>query len=129
MTQNESTYVRWHDEDVIVAKCVCMLENIEESVKRKTATFLLNEIIDKLPQTTLQIEDIYNLATSETRKRRWYDLDEIIRIFVELLKQCSPESRKEICIKAINFMENLTFDRNKSVEISAPPDDLRFFGA
>jgi len=127
MTQNESSNARWHDGDIIVSRCISLLENIEESFKHKTATFLVDEIINKPPYSKMLPEEIYNLALSETRKSRWYDIDEITRLFMELLKHCSPETRKEICIKAINFMESFTFDANRSVEISAPEDPPRFF--
>ena len=119
MSQEQNTYKRWHDEDPVVSKCIKMLENIQESIKRKTATFLMNEIINKAPYDTMLPEEVYNLVTSETRKRRWYDADEVIRLFMELLRNCTPEAKKDISIKAINFMEGLTLDYKKSIEIES----------
>ncbi|MDD3014246.1 MAG: hypothetical protein PHC34_11135 [Candidatus Gastranaerophilales bacterium] len=128
MTESENSFIRWHDEDVVVGKCIKMLENIEESIKRQTATFLVDEMIAKLPYTTMPPEELYNLTvSSETRKRRWYDIDEVIRLFVELLKHCTPETRKEIAIKAINFMESLTLDTSKSIALVDPEENTKYF--
>lgn len=123
MSQEQNSFKRWHDEDPIVSKCIQMLENIQESIKRKTATFLMNEIINKSPYDSMLPDEVFALVTSETRKRRWYDADEVIRLFVELLKNCTPEAKKEICIKAINFMEGLTLDYKKSIELSTYNED------
>lgn len=123
MSQEQNLYKRWHDEDPIVSKCLNMLENIKESIKRKTATFLMNEIINKSPYDAMMPEEVFALVTSETRKRRWYDVDEVIRLFIELLKNCTPEAKKEIAIKAIDFMEGLTLDYKKSIELSSNKED------
>jgi|GEM_PF-893211 len=122
MSQNENSYTRWHDQDVIVAKCISLLENIKDSIKRQTATFLMDEIISKPPYNNMLPEEIYNLALSETRKRRWYDMDEVLRLFVEMLRHCPPEARKEVAIKAINFIESQTVDNSKSIALESPDE-------
>jgi hypothetical protein len=103
----ESTYKRWYEEDTIVEKCLSLLENLEDSKKRQTSVFLMDEIINKDPYTEMIPDKIFGLATEETQKRRWYDFDQTVRIFVELLRHVSPEERNKIAILAISFIEDL----------------------
>ncbi|MDD3149609.1 MAG: hypothetical protein PHV68_02150 [Candidatus Gastranaerophilales bacterium] len=104
---NEASFKRWYDEDPVVAKCVNSLENLQDSSKRQVATFLMSEIIDKPPFNEMIPDNVFDLVTSETRRRRWYDFDEVVRIFVELLRNATPELKKEIAIKAVMFIEDL----------------------
>ena len=100
-------FKRWYDEDQVVTKCVVLLESLSDNVKRQTATYLMDEIINKPPYSEMMASDIFNLATGESRKRRWYDFDEVVRIFVELLRHSNAEIRKEMSILAITFIEDL----------------------
>jgi len=116
---------RWYDEDPIVLKCITMLENLLDYQKRQTATFLMEEIINKPPFSEMMPEEVFNLATAEARKRRWYDFDEVTRLLVELLRHSSPEIRREISIKAVGFIDNLTRKNNdKSIEIVIPEEEM-----
>lgn len=107
MSENQQPIQRWYEEDPIVLRCVTLLEGLDDSIKRKTATYLMDEIINKPPYCNMLPDEIFSLITSETRRRRWYDFDEVIRIFVELLRYSPNEDRKNICIASIKFMENL----------------------
>ncbi len=98
-------FQRWYDKDPVVSRCINILENIETREKHRTATFLTNEIILKQPYCSMLPEELYNLVMNEKRKRRWYDFDEILKIFMELLRHCPEASRKEIAVKAIKFLE------------------------
>jgi len=105
MTEDIKEFQRWYDKDPVVSKCISILENIETAKKHRTATFLTNEIILKPPYRYMLPEELYNLVMSEQRKRRWYDFDKIVKVFVELLRYAPDESKKEIAIKAITFLE------------------------
>jgi len=107
MSENDCTYKRWYDEDEVVSKCVALLESIPDSAKRKTATYLMDELIISLPQKEILPENIFEMITSETRKRRWYDFDEVMRIFLEAVRHSEPETRKQTAINAIRFIEDL----------------------
>ena len=98
---------RWYDQDKILSKCVSLLYSLPDPLKRQTSTFLMNEIIDKQPYINMINEEIYTIVTSEGNKNRWYDHDEVTRIFMELLKNASDDSKKEISLKAITYMEDL----------------------
>ncbi|MDD3013816.1 MAG: hypothetical protein PHC34_08960 [Candidatus Gastranaerophilales bacterium] len=119
----EQNYKRWYDEDKVVQKCVTVLENIHGSLKRQTATFLMQEIINKPPYKDMLSDDVVDLATSETQRRRWYDFDEVTRIFFELLRHSPVERRKEIAILALTFIEDLSEKDNESIEIKIPEEE------
>ena len=125
MQEDNQDFKRWYDEDAIVAKCVRLLENIQDTIKRQTATFLMDEIISKPPFSEMVPDDVINLVLSEGRRRRWYDFDEIIRIFMELLRHAPLEIKKEIAIKAVTFIEHLSLDKDKSIVIIDEEDRSR----
>ena len=60
----------------------------------------MEEIISRHP------ESIYETVMEEQRKRRWYDFDEVCKIFIELLRHLPDETKKEVAIKAITFIED-----------------------
>ncbi|MFH0703322.1 MAG: hypothetical protein V2B14_07310 [bacterium] len=122
--ENNRSFSRWYDKNEIVSKCMEILGDVQDSLKRKTATYLMDEIIKKEKYINALPEDIYSRITSEIkRRRRWYDFEEIARIFVELLKHCPDEIQKEIAVKAITFIENLSLDKNKSIELKIAEED------
>lgn len=101
------TIQRWYEKDPVVSKCFEIMEQLDERKKRQTATFLMNEIISKPPYSQMLPEEIFQLITGETQKRRWYDFDEVSRIFAELIRHSPEEGKKEIAIKAITFIQDL----------------------
>jgi hypothetical protein len=107
MISEENKFLRWYDKDPVVSKCFEIMENIDTKKKRQTATFLMDEIISKPPYSGMIPEKIFELATGEEKKRRWYDFDEVSRIFAELMRHSTDEVRKEISIKAITFIQDL----------------------
>jgi len=116
---------RWYDEDPIVLKCITMLENLLDYQKRQTATFLMEEIINKPPFSEMMPEEVFNLATAEARKRRWYDFDEVTRIFIELIRHASNELKRETALKALAFMDDLSAgNSDKSIEITIPEEEM-----
>ncbi|OGH97483.1 MAG: hypothetical protein A2287_05740 [Candidatus Melainabacteria bacterium RIFOXYA12_FULL_32_12] len=123
MTDSDRSFKRWYDEDPVVSRCIKMLECIQDSLKRQTATFLMNEIISKPPYVDMLPDEIISLIGSEDRKRRWYDFDEIMRIFLELLRHSSVDTRKKIAVEAITFIEDFSFDKTKSIEIEVISED------
>lgn len=107
MSEENKNYKRWYEQDPVVEKCFEAAEKLDDKDKRRTATFLMNEIISKPPYSEMLPEEIFSLATGEQQKRRWYDFDEVFRIFAELVRHASPEVKKEIAIKAVSFIEDL----------------------
>ena len=50
-----------------------------------------------------------NFIEEELEKRiKWYDFDEVSRIFTELVRHSSDEVKKEIAIKAVTFIQDLS---------------------
>lgn len=96
----EKNYQRWYDTDPVVSRCVHKLENIEKFKQHQVATFLTDEILNDFS------EDIYEKVVGEDRKRRWYDFDEACKIFMELMRHLPEESKKEIAVKTIIFIED-----------------------
>ena len=100
MIEEVKTYQRWYDKDPIVSKCVSILENTAIVRQHRVAAFLIDDIITQLP------DDISEKVMTEERKRRWYDFDEVCKIFMELLKHSSEETKKQIAVKIITFLED-----------------------
>lgn len=107
MSEENKTFQRWYEKDPVVSRCFEVMEKLDDRKKRQTATFLMNEIISKPPYTEMLPEEIFQLATGEEQKRRWYDFDEVSRIFTELVRHSPDEVKKEIAVKAITFIEDL----------------------
>lgn len=127
MTENSKTYSRWYDQDDIVSKCVRLLETLPDPLKRQTATFIMDKIIDIPPFLHMPPEEVFKLATADDKKRRWYDFDEVVRIFLELLRYSDEEARRSISITAITFIEEMIMDKDKSIEITDKKDDEFWF--
>ncbi len=102
-----SEYKRWYDNNKITSRCVELLEQLSDRDQRKTATFLMNEIISQPHFSQMLPKDIFNHTNSEKRRNRWYDEEEAIRIFMELLKICPEAEQKTVATKAIIYMEGL----------------------
>ncbi len=100
MVEESKTIQRWYDTDPVVSKCVSKLEKTDKNMQRRVAAFLVEEIIRE------HSEDIYDKVMEEERKRRWYDFDEVCKIFMELLRHSSEQTRKDIAVKTIIFMED-----------------------
>ncbi|MCK7520969.1 MAG: hypothetical protein MZV64_26380 [Ignavibacteriales bacterium] len=49
MLEENRTFARWYDEDIIVSNCVKKLESVDDTLKRKTASFLMDQIISQPP--------------------------------------------------------------------------------
>lgn len=111
------TFKRWYEEDAVVSACVQKIENLHESLKRQTANYLMEEIINKPPYSEMVADDIFKLATAESQRRRWYDYDEVIRLFVELLRHAPAPTRREIALKSISFIEDLGEQQDIDIDI------------
>ncbi|MEI7474016.1 MAG: hypothetical protein WCK67_04490 [bacterium] len=107
MDENSATIKRWYEEDPIVEKCVKSMETLPEVIKRQISSYLMEKIIEKPPFCDMLPDDVFKLATQEYRRRRWYDEDEILRIFVELLRHSPLETKRNLSQIAISFIEDL----------------------
>lgn len=107
MEETKEIFKRWYDEDPVVAKCVTILETLPELTKRRASSYLMEKIIEKHPFCDMLPEEVFNLATHESEKRRWYDEDEILRIFIELLRHSPKEVKRNLSQIAITFIEGL----------------------
>lgn len=103
-------YKRWYDQDPSVSQCFNMFEKVSPKVKHKLATFLMEEIINKPPYFDMISDEIFELATGEPERRRWYDDDEIVRIYVELLRHVDADIQKELAIKSLEFLEGAVLE-------------------
>lgn len=100
-------FQRWYEKDEVLTKCINTLETIEDKHKRQTATYLTEEIITKPPFSDLIPDEVFKMATGESSRRRWYDFDEVVRLFVELLRHAPVERQREIAVKAMIFINDL----------------------
>jgi len=107
MSEENNAFTRWYDKDPVVSKCFEIMEQLDDGKKRQTATFLMDEIISKPPYVEMIPDEIFKLATGEEQKRRWYDYDEVSRIFAELVRHSDDAAKKEIAVKAITFIQDL----------------------
>ncbi|MEW5821488.1 MAG: hypothetical protein AB1782_14950 [Cyanobacteriota bacterium] len=99
--------IRWYDRDGIVAKSMNLLQEIPDDLKRQVASYLVDDIINRKPYCDMFPIDTHYMILSEQRRRRWYDFDETIHIFVELLRHASEAQRVAISQMVIDFIETL----------------------
>lgn len=121
-----SEYKRWYEKNELIQKCVTSIEELPDTKKHQVATYLMDEIINKPPLVDMMAEDVYKMATSETRRRRWYDFDEVIRLFIELIRQVDEQTQKDIAIKSIKFVSDITIQPVKSIELQEPEENQYF---
>jgi hypothetical protein len=103
---NKSLNIRWYDRGDEVSESMKLLEDLPDSLKRRVATYLIDEIINRKPYCDMFTLDTHYLIISEIRRRRWYDYDEAVRIFVELVRHTSEQQQKEICAMVLSFLKN-----------------------
>ena len=105
--ERKAKTTRWYDRDDTVSKSMNMLNKIPDSLKRQVATFLVEDIINRKPYKDMFTLDTHYLILSEDRRNRWYDFDETIHIFVELLRHTSDDRKKELADLVIDFITSL----------------------
>lgn len=110
-------FKRWYDLDPIVSKCVHSLESLDVGLKRQTAIYIVDEIINKPPYSEMLSDKVFELATTEDSRRRWYDFDEAVRIFIELLRHSSTDARRKIALQAVTFIEDLSESTGNSIAL------------
>jgi hypothetical protein len=104
---DKSQISRWYDQNQNVAKSMDLLENLPDTVKKRVAAYLIEDLITKKPYSDMLPIDVHYLVLSENRRRRWYDFDESVRIFVELLRHSSDTQKNEICEMVMAFLNKL----------------------
>lgn len=109
---NTSHNIRWYDRDEIVSQSMNLLKDVPDSLKRQVATYLVEEIIARKPYIDMLPFDTHYLILSENRRRRWYDYDETVRIFVELLRHTSDDQKRVVCLLVLSFVESLEEEAN-----------------
>lgn len=110
--------IRWYDRDDVVAKSMEILQEIPDESKRLVASYLVEDIIQRKPYCDMFPLDTHYLILSENRRRRWYDFDETVRIFIELLRHTSDVQKRDICEMVLSFVDSLP-DEDKSSQKSA----------
>lgn len=85
--------IRWYDRNDNVSESMKKLQHLPDSIKRQIATYLIEDVISRKPYCDMLPLDTHYLILSEDRRRRWYDLDEILHIYVELLRHTSEEQK------------------------------------
>jgi len=100
--------IRWYDRDDKVSKSMNILKNIPDDSKRQITTYLVEEIITRKPYCDMFPLDAHFLILSEQRRRRWYDFDEALHIFVELLRHSSDAQKIEISEMVLNFVKTIS---------------------
>ncbi len=109
-------YKRWYDKNEITSRCINLLEELEDPLKRQVSTWLMNEIIEKPPYKDMLPKEIESMVHCEQRRRRWYDYDEVCRIYVELVKNAPDKLQTKICVKSVTYMEDLIEERKALLE-------------
>jgi hypothetical protein len=104
---NKSKISRWYDRNDSISVSMHLLESVPDNLKRQVANYLIEDLITKKPYSDMLPIDVHYLVLSENRRRRWYDFDESVRIFVELLRHSSESQRLEISDKLEGFIKKI----------------------
>lgn len=100
--------IRWYDKNDNVSESMKRLQNLPDETKRQVATYLIEEVISRKPYCDMLPLDTHYLILSEDRRRRWYDLDEILHIFVELLRHTSDEQKLALSEMVDQFVATIS---------------------
>lgn len=123
MEENDkkTPFIRWYDKDEAIASSMKTLENAPDKLKRQIATYLIEEVISRKPYCDMFPLDTHYLILSENRRRRWYDYDETVRIFIELLRHSSESQQKAVFNMVDAFITSLmeTYEPDEDEEQSS----------
>ncbi|MDD3593724.1 MAG: hypothetical protein PHX18_03750 [Candidatus Gastranaerophilales bacterium] len=93
---------RWYEINSMVNVLFSLFEKADDEEKKSVISFMTQELINLRPYDKLDVASVFKMATGEQARNRWYDKDESVRIFVELLKNLSDDDKIGFLTKVNN---------------------------
>ncbi len=98
--RNEMDNKRWYDKEPTVSLAVSLMQNSKEEVQAECAEFLKNKAQDYGVILNSNLFGAFNYVL-----HRWYDRSEQISEAFLYLKEADDETRKQIALAVIDFLE------------------------
>lgn len=94
---------RWYDKDPVLSKAMATLEKSDDKIQIQIALNLIKIVLEhQIEQEEVSsVDDIINTVTDasgydESKKSRWYDLNETVRSAITMLQNCPEDLQKKI---------------------------------
>ena len=96
-------FSRWYDKDPVLSMSMRTLANSSDERQIAVALNLIKVIIEHNIQDNKyeNIEDIMNAVEDGRIQRghsRWYDIDSTVRTAIQMLENCSAETKKKVAL-------------------------------
>ena len=92
---------RWYDKEPTVSLAISLLKNAVQEDRERCAKYIIT--LCEESGATINYEGIKKL---EYELKRWYDKERSIFDALEAYKLTSEESKKNIALKIIDFLQN-----------------------
>ncbi len=115
-------YSRWYDKDSVLSMSMRTLANSDDASQIQVALNLIEVIIEHniKSQEYTSVEDIMNAVEEgliQKGSNRWYDLKKTVRTAIQMLENCSPETRQKVALDMAQIViENIVIDRDDEEE-------------
>ena len=112
-------YSRWYDKDPVLSMSMRTLANSSDERQIAVALNLIKVIIEHNIQDNKyeNVEDIMSAVEDGRIQRghsRWYDIDSTVRTAIQMLEQCSPETKKKVALDMAQIViEKIIQDEDK----------------
>ena len=93
---------RWYDKEPTLSLAVSLIKNSSEDVQIKCAEFIKNKAQDFGVVLNSNLLGAFNYVIN-----RWYDKQEQLTEAFDYLKEADDETRKQISIEVIAYLEKL----------------------
>lgn len=109
MNENNNTSRRWYDKDPILSKSMHILQTSNDEDQIRMSINLIKIIIEHNIESKsfTSIEDILEAVSEgviEKGNARWYDIDNTLRTAIQMLENCSEDTRSRIARKMADMV-------------------------
>jgi len=115
-------YSRWYDKDSVLSMSMRTLANSDDASQIQVALNLIEVIIEHNIRSHEfnSVEDIMNAVEEgliQKGSNRWYDLKKTVRTAIQMLENCSPETRQKVALDMAQIViENIVMDKDDEEE-------------
>lgn len=93
---------RWYDQDATVSLAISLIKSSNETTQAYCAEFIKNKAEEFGVVLNSNLFGAFNYVLN-----RWYDSNEQLSIAFEYLKSADEETRKQISIELINYLQTV----------------------
>lgn len=111
-------YSRWYDKDSVLSMSMRTLANSDDASQIQVALNLIEVIIEHNIRSHefTSVDDIINAVEEgliQKGSNRWYDLKKTVRTAIQMLENCSPETRQKVALDMAQIViENIVMDKD-----------------